>query len=126
LLNAATHVASTLTGAQSNAGTRDTALQSRLTGAWHVQVVYTSSPTGGGYTNEESWTFTPAGTYAYRKRFSVSLPGAAVTPEERDEAGTWYAIGGALVLQSSEGRLTVDVQFANDKLVLDNTTFNKR
>jgi len=126
LLNAATHVASTLTGAQSNAGTRDTALQSRLTGAWHVQVVYTSSPTGGGYTNEESWTFTPDGTYAYRKRFSVSLPGAAVTPEARDEAGTWYAIGGALVLQSSEGRLTVDVQFANDKLVLDNTTFNKR
>jgi hypothetical protein len=126
LRSAASTVASVLTAAQSRAGTRDAALQSRLTGEWHVQVVHTSSPTGGGYTNEESWTFTPAGTYAYRKRFSVSLPGAAVTPEERDESGTWYTIGGALVLYSSEGRLTVDVQFNNNKLVLDGTTFNKR
>ncbi len=126
LQSAAAQVSSTLSAAQSEAARRDTALQSRVTGAWHVQVVHTSSPTGGGYTNEESWTFSADGTYAYRKRFSVSLPGAAVTPEERDEEGTWYAIGGALVLNSSEGRLTVDVQFTNDKLVLDGTTFNKR
>jgi len=126
LQSATVNVASVLTAAQSSTGTRDAALQSRLTGEWTVQVVHTSSPTGGGYTNEESWTFAPAGTYAYRKKFSVSLPGAAVTPEERDEQGTWYTVGGALVLQSSEGRLTIDVQFKNDKLVLDGTTFNKR
>jgi hypothetical protein len=104
----------------------DTDLTARLTGAWEVQQVYTSSPTGGGYTNEESWTFNADGTFAYRKRFSVSVPGGAVTPEERDDAGRWYAVGGALVLNSSEGRLTVDVQFSNGKLVLDGTTFNKR
>lgn len=126
LQRVAAHVAATLTGAEGTGALRDTALQSRLTGAWHVQVVHTSSGTGGGYTNEESWTFAPDGTYAYRKRFSVSVPGAAVTPEERDESGTWYAVGGALVLQSTEGRMTVDVQVEKDKLTLDGTTFNRR
>ena len=115
-----------LSAAASGAASRDAALGERLTAHWEVQQVYTSSPTGGGYTNEESWTFRADGTYAYRKRFSVNVPGAAVTPEERDESGRWYTVGGALVLHSDEGRLTVDVQFADDALVLDGTRFRKQ
>jgi hypothetical protein len=104
----------------------DAALQARLTGTWEAQEVYTSTaPGSGGYSNEESWRFAPDGTYAYRKRFSVSLPGAAVTPEERDEAGRWYAIGNALVLVNDEGRITVDVQFDDRVLVLDGTRFRQ-
>jgi hypothetical protein len=49
-----------------------------------------------------------------------------VTPEVRDESGRWYTVGGALVLNSDEGRLTVDVQFADGSLVLDGTRFRKR
>lgn len=121
--SAAALVATVLTSATSGAASRDGALSAQLTAHWAVQQVYSSSPTGGGYTNEESWTFAEDGTYAYRKRFAVSMPGAAVTPEERDESGRWYTIGGALILHSSEGRLTVDVQFEDGVLVLDGTRF---
>lgn len=123
--SAAAMVATVLTAASSGAASSDAALRAQLTAQWEVQQAYTSSPTGGGYTNEESWTFRADGTYAYRKRFSVSVPGAAVTPEERDESGRWYTVGGALVLHSDEGRLTVDVQFAEGALVLDGTRFRK-
>jgi len=119
-------VATVLSAAVSGAAAGDAALRTQLTAHWEVQQVYASSPTGGGYTNEESWTFDADGTYAYRKRFSVSVPGAAVTPEERDERGRWYTVGGALVLHSDEGRLTVDVQFADGTLVLDGTRFRKQ
>jgi hypothetical protein len=119
-------VATVLSAATSSAASRDATLRDQLTAHWDVQQVYASSPTGGGYTNDESWTFNADGTYAYRKRFSVSVPGAAVTPEERDERGRWYTVGGALVLHSDEGRLTVDVQFADAALVLDGTRFRKR
>jgi hypothetical protein len=118
-------VASVLAASASGATIVDATLRDRLTARWESQQVYTSSPTGGGYTNEESWTFVDDGSYAYRKRFSVSMPGANVTPEERDERGRWYTIGGALVLVSDEGRLTVDVQFVDNALVLDGTRFRK-
>jgi hypothetical protein len=124
--SAAAVVATVLSAAASGVASSDAALRAQLTAHWEVQQVYTSSPTGGGYTNEESWTFIADGTYAYRKRFSVSLPGAAVTPEERDESGRWYTVGGALVLHSDEGRLTVDVQFDDQALVLDGTRFRRR
>lgn len=123
--SAAAIVSSVLSAATTGTAVGDAALREQLTAHWDVQQVYTSSPTGGGYTNEESWTFRADGTYAYRKRFSVSVPGAAVTPEERDESGRWYTVGGALVLHSDEGRLTVDVQFADGALVLDGTRFRK-
>jgi hypothetical protein len=104
----------------------DEALRDRLTGRWAAQEVYTSTTAGaGGYTNEESWQFAADGTYAYRKRFSVSVPGADVTPEERDEDGRWYAVGNALVLVNAEGRLTVDLQFDDGVLLLDGTRFRK-
>jgi hypothetical protein len=103
----------------------DDELRRWLTGQWEAQQVYTSGASAGGYTNEESWRFGADGRYAYRKRFSVSMPGAAVTPEERDEAGRWYAVGKALVLVNDEGRLTVDVQRENDVLLLDGTRFRK-
>jgi hypothetical protein len=124
--SAAMVVATLLSAAASGTAAGDAALRAQLTAHWAVQQAYTSSPTGGGYTNEESWTFNADGTYAYRKRFSVSVPGAAVTPEERDESGRWYTVGGALVLHSDEGRLTVDVQFAEGALVLDGTRFRKQ
>jgi len=123
--SAAAMIATVLTSATSGPSRADDALREQLTAHWAVQQVYSASPTGGGYTNEESWTFAADGTYAYRKRFAVSLPGAAVTPEERDESGRWYTSGGALVLHSSEGRLTVDVQFEDGALVLDGTRFRK-
>jgi hypothetical protein len=123
---AAALIAALLGGAQVAAPEPDAALRTRLTATWAVQQAYTSSPTGGGYTNDESWAFAADGTYAYRKRFSVSVPGANVTPEERDESGQWYTVGGALVLVSDEGRLTVDVQFDGEALVLDGTRFTKR
>jgi hypothetical protein len=124
--SAVARVATVLAGASAGASTPDAALHDRLAATWEVQTAYTSSPTGGGYTNEESWAFAADGTYAYRKRFSVSVPGANVTPEERDEAGRWYTVGNALVLISEEGRLTVDVQFDGALLVLDGTRFNRR
>ena len=123
---AAAEVAAVLAAATVRAPEADAALRERLTGAWEVQQVYTSSPTGGGYTNEESWRFGADGTYAYRKRFSVNVPGAAVTPEEKDESGRWYAVGGALVLISPEGRFTADVQVSGEQLLLDGTTFSRR
>ena len=119
-------VAALLGSATSAKADADAALRARLVGTWAVQQAYTSSPTGGGYTNDESWAFRADGTYAYRKRFTVSVPGSNVTPEERDEAGRWYAIGGALVLVSDEGRLTVDVRVTADALELDGTRFAKR
>lgn len=123
----ATVLSATATGAVSaEAALADRVLRDQLTAHWETQQVYTSSPTGGGYTNEESWTFEDEGTYAYRKRFSVNVPGANVTPEERDERGQWYTVGGALVLVSDEGRLTVDVQFVDGALVLDGTRFRKQ
>ncbi len=124
--SAAAHVSALLRGASAAAATPDAALRAKLAATWEVQTAYTSSPTGGGYTNEESWAFAANGTYAYRKRFSVSVPGANVTPEERDENGRWYTVGNALVLINEEGRLTVDVQFDGALLVLDGTRFNRR
>ncbi len=126
LEGAARAMSAVLADARVHTATSDAALANRLRGDWQVQAAYTSSPTGGGYTNEESWTFEPDGTFLYRKRFSVSVPGAAVTPEERDDRGRWYAVGGTLVLVSSEGRITTDVQFTDGRLVLDGTTFTKR
>jgi len=119
-------VATVLSASASGAASTDAALRGLLTAHWETQQVYTSSPTGGGYTNEESWTFVDDGSYAYRKRFSVNMPGANVTPEERDERGQWYTVGGALVLVSDEGRFTVDVQFVDDALVLDGTRFRRQ
>ncbi len=119
-------VAQLLTAAESRAATPDLQLQSQLTGLWHVEPVANSHAGAGTYTNEESWAFAADGTFTYRKRFSVNVPGASITPEERDENGRWYATGGAVVLASSEGRLTVDVKFANGKLLFDGSTFTKR
>jgi hypothetical protein len=124
--SAAALVATVLSAAASGGASSDATLREQLTAHWEVQQVYTSSATGGGYTNEEAWTFLADGTYTYHKRFSVSVPGAAVTPEERDERGRWYTVGGALVLHSDEGRLTVDVQFDDQALVLDGTRFRRR
>ncbi len=115
-----------LAGAQIATPRADSALANRLTGKWALNTAYTSSPTSGGYTNDESWTFSADGTFAYRKRFAVSVPGANITPEERDDAGRWYAVGGAIVLLSDEGRLTVDVQVDTTRLLLDGTTFTKQ
>jgi Ni/Co efflux regulator RcnB len=126
--SAAAVVATVLAAAAStpesmDAARADMALQDRLTAHWEAQQVSTSSSTGGSYSNEESWTFSSDGRYAYRKRFSVTVPGADVAPEVRDEHGRWYTVGGALVLVSTEGRLTVDVQFADGVLLLDGTRF---
>ncbi len=125
LSSATTSVAQLLAGARITAPERDTALASRVAGEWAVKTAYTSSPTGGGYTNDESWTFATNGTFAYRKRFSVSMPGGNITPEERDDSGRWYAVGGAVVLVSNEGRLTVDVTVDGAKLLIDGTTFSR-
>lgn len=124
--SAAAMIATVLSAAASGAAAGDVALRTQLTAHWEVQQLFASRSTGGSSTNEESWTFRADGTYAYRKRFSVNVPGAAVTPEERDESGHWYAVGGALVLHSNEGRLTVDVQFVDGALVLDGTRFRSR
>jgi hypothetical protein len=124
--SAAGLVAELLRGARLAGPQADAALGARLTGTWAVQQAYTSTPGGGGYSNDESWTFRPDGRFAYRKRFVVSMPGANVTPEEKDEAGRWYAVGGALVLVSDEGRLTVDVQVDAQALQLDGTRFTRR
>lgn len=124
--SAAQLVATLLGGVSLGDAAVDATLRARLVGTWAVQQAYTSSPTGGGYTNDESWAFRADGTYVYRKRFTVSVPGSNVTPEERDEAGRWYAVGGALVLVNQEGRLTVDVRVSSDTLELDGTTFVKR
>ncbi len=126
LAAASREVTQLLTNASLRSGEKDTTLAARLSGVWAANVAYTSSPTGGGYTNDESWSFRADGAFAYKKRFAVSMPGAAVTPEERNDQGRWYTIGGALVLISEEGRMTVDVQFAGGKLVLDGTTFTKQ
>jgi hypothetical protein len=126
-LDSAAHLVATLLGGVSlGDAAADASLRTRLVGTWAVQQAYTSSPTGGGYTNDESWAFRADGTYAYRKRFTVSVPGSNVTPEERDEAGRWYAVGGALVLVNQDGRLTVDVRVNGNTLELDGTTFAKR
>ncbi len=124
--SAVARVATLLGGASAGASVADVMLRTRLTATWEVQTAYASSPTGGGYTNDESWSFAIDRTYTYRKRFSVSVPGANVTPEERDESGRWYTVGNALVLINDEGRLTVDVQFDGERLVLDGTRFNRR
>lgn len=126
LARAVRNVATVLSSASVQSPTADGALAAQLTGAWEVQTVGTSGAAGGGFTNEESWTFAADGTFSYRKRFSVSLPGAAVTPEDRNDTGRWYAVGGAVVLLSEEGRLTVDVQLRDGKLHLDGTTFSRR
>ena len=125
LSSATTLVAQLLADARITLPQRDSALATRITGQWTVQTANTSSPTGAGYTNDESWTFAADGTFAYRKRFSVSMPGGNITPEERDDSGRWYAVGGAVVLVSDEGRLTVDVAVEGAKLQIDGTTFSR-
>jgi hypothetical protein len=119
-------VAQVLTAAESHVATPDAQLQAQLTGSWHVEPAATANAAAGSYTNEESWVFAADGTFTYRKRFSVNVPGASITPEERDENGRWYATGGAIVLASAEGRITVDVKFANGKMLFDGSTFAKR
>lgn len=124
--SAAQLVATLLGGVQRVAVVADDPLRTRLVGTWAVQQSGAASASGGTYTNDESWAFRADGTYAYRKRFAVRMPGADVTPEERDEAGRWYAVGGALVLVNDEGRLTVDVRVTADALELDGTRFARR
>lgn len=124
--SAAQLVATLLGGVQRVAVVADDPLRTRLVGTWAVQQSGAASASGGTYTNDESWTFRADGAYAYRKRFAVRMPGADVTPEERDEAGRWYAVGGALVLVNDEGRLTVDVRVTADALELDGTRFARR
>ncbi len=126
LAAAVASVAQVLSATESRAATPDLQLQSQLTGTWHVEPPATANTAAGSYTNEESWAFAPDGTFTYRKRFSVNVPGASITPEERDENGRWYATGGAVVLASTEGRITVDVKFANGKMLFDGSTFSKR
>ncbi len=127
ILSVATQwVADLLSGARIASPVADTSLASRITGKWAVSTAYSSSPTTGGYTNDESWTFSDDGAFAYSKRFAVSMPGGNITPEARDDAGRWYAVGGAIVLVSDEGRLTVDVQLDGAKLLLDGTTFTRQ
>lgn len=126
-LDSGAQLVATLLGDARLAGaTADDALRARLVGEWAVQQSGAASASGGTYTNDESWAFRADGTYAYRKRFAVRMPGADVTPEERDEAGRWYAVGGALVLVNDEGRLTVDVRVTADALELDGTRFPRR
>jgi hypothetical protein len=126
LASAVASVAQVLTAAESRAAAPDLQLQSQLTGTWHVEPAAKANAAAGSYTNEESWSFAADGTFTYRKRFSVNVPGASITPEERDENGRWYATGGAVVLASTEGRITVDVKFANGKMLFDGSTFAKR
>ncbi len=124
--SAASLVAQVLSDATVAKGGVDAALRDRLTGRWEMKSERSSGQAGGTITNEESWDFSPDGTFRNQKRFAVNVPGAEVTPEERDDRGRWYAVGGSIVLVSPTSRLTVDVQFSVGKLLLDGTTFNKR
>lgn len=121
-------VAHVLSSATVGSASTDTALGARLTGQWTSHRT-ASAGEGGSYTDDESWHFGADGRYTYHKRFTVKVPGTEVPPEEKDEAGRWYAVGGALVLIGDDGRLTVDVQLANangaDSLLLDGTVFSR-
>ncbi len=119
-------VAALLSGATVASGNVDTGLRDRLIGRWEMKLEAASGQAAGTITNEESWEFSPDGTFRNQKRFAVNVPGAELTPEERDDRGRWYAVGGALVLVSPTSRLTVDVQFSGGNLQLDGTTFTKR
>lgn len=119
-------VAQVLGNASVSSSSVDASLRDRLTGLWEMKSETASGQAGGTITNEESWEFSADGTFRNQKRFAVIVPGAAVTPEERDDRGQWYAVGGSVVLVTSASRLTVDVQFIDGKLLLDGTTFTKR
>ena len=124
--SAVSMVSAVLSGATVASRGADAALRERLTGRWEMKSETSSGQAGGTISNEESWDFAPDGTFRNQKRLAVNVPGAEVTPEERDDRGQWYAVGGAIVLVTPASRLTVDVQFIDGALLLDGTTFTKR
>jgi hypothetical protein len=103
------------------------ALAARIAGVWTRQQGYTSnSGGGGGYTNEETYAFDASGTYRYRSTSVVSIPGAAIDPKVEQGAGTWRAIGSSLVLESDEGRTTIDVKWEGNVAIVNGTRFIRR
>jgi hypothetical protein len=96
-------------------------LAARMVGVWTRQQGYNSnSGGGGGYVNEEAHAFDAAGGYRYRRTSVVSVPGAAIDPSVSQGSGSWRAIGSSIVLQTREGRMTVDVQFEGEDVAIVN------